>query len=154
MLGQGSACESSLAMEGFRFATELTVRYSEVDLQGVANNAVYLTWLEIARIAYLARFPGGYMGLVEQGIDATNTDCTIRYLRPVRFDQRLRIHARISELRGARFRFEYILEQANGSGETVAEGTTGHACVDASTLRPVRIPDWFARCIAQAEALP
>ncbi len=62
------------AREGFRFATDLRVRFSETDAQGVVHNAVYLVWFEIARIAYLEQFRGGYKGLVEQGIDATTMD--------------------------------------------------------------------------------
>ena len=56
------ACQSSRAVEDFRFATDLRVRFSETDAQGVVHNAVYLVWFEIARIAYLARFRGGYRG--------------------------------------------------------------------------------------------
>jgi len=55
-------------MDGFRFATDLTVRFNETDAQGVVHNAVYLVWFEIARVAYLGQFPGGYKGLVEQGV--------------------------------------------------------------------------------------
>ncbi len=45
-------------MDGYRFSTDLRVRFSETDAQGVVHNAVYLVWLEIARIAYLGRVPG------------------------------------------------------------------------------------------------
>ena len=45
-------------MEGFRFSTDLRVRFSETDAQGVVHNAVYLDWFEIVLIAYLARFRG------------------------------------------------------------------------------------------------
>lgn len=70
-------------------------------------------------------------------------------MRPVSFDDRLAIHTRCSELRGARFRFEYAVER---DGETVAEAWTGHACVDASTLRPTRVPAWLVDAITAAEA--
>ena len=36
-------------------------------------------WFEIARIAYLAQFPGGYKGLVERGVDATTIEASVRY---------------------------------------------------------------------------
>ena len=61
-------------MDGYAFSTDLTVRFSETDAQGVVHNAVYLVWFEIARVAYLAQFPGGYRGLVEQGVDATTIE--------------------------------------------------------------------------------
>ena len=43
----------------FHFETEVRVRFGETDAQGIAHNAVYLVWFEVARIDYLARFRGG-----------------------------------------------------------------------------------------------
>jgi acyl-CoA thioester hydrolase len=139
-------------VDGFRFSTDLVVRYNEVDAQGVVNNAVYLVWFEIARIAYLARVPGGYRGLVERGVDATNVAAYVRYRAPCRFEDRLRVHTRTADLRGARFRFEYTVERLNEPGGVVADGWTAHACVDARTFRPTRVPSWLADAMAAAEA--
>ena len=139
-------------MDGFRFSTDLTVRFSETDAQGVVHNAVYLVWFEIARIAYLAQFPGGYKGLVEQGVDATTTEAYVRYLDGTRFDDELRIHVRATDLRGARFRFEYAIERTSEPPGIVADGWTAHACVNAETLRPTRMPAWLAEAIAGVEA--
>jgi acyl-CoA thioester hydrolase len=130
----------------------VTVRFSETDAQGIANNAVYLNWFEVARIAYLARFPGGYRGLIEQGVEALTIEAHVRYLAPCGFDDELRIHTRVTELRGARFRFEYVVERTSEPSATIAEGWTGHACVDATTLRPTRMPASLAEGIAGVEA--
>ena len=139
-------------MEGFRFATDLRVRFSETDAQGVVHNAVYLVWFEIARIAYLARFPGGYKGLVEQGVDATTAEAHVRYRDGVRFDDELSVHVRATGVLGARFRFEYVVERTNEPAGVVADGWTAHACVNAQTLRPTRMPPWLAEAIEEAES--
>jgi acyl-CoA thioester hydrolase len=138
-------------MDGYRFFEELKVRFSETDAQGVVHNAVYLVWFEIARVAYLGQFPGGYKGLVEQGIHATTTEASVRYLDGTRFDDELRIHVRARDVRGARFRFEYVVERVNEPPAIVAEGWTAHACVNAETLRPTRMPNWLAEAIADVE---
>ncbi len=138
-------------MDGFRFHTDLTARFSETDAQGVVHNAVYLVWFEIARIAYLAQFPGGYQGLVEQGVDATTTEAHVRYRDGTRFGDELRIHVRAVDLRGARFRFEYQIERTSDPPAVVADGWTSHACVSAETLRPTRMPTWLAEAIARVE---
>lgn len=135
-------------MDEFRFSTELKVRFSETDAQGVAHHAAYLDWLEVARVEYLARFPGGYQGLRDEGIEATTLEAYVRYRAPARFDDVLVIRTRCGEVRGARFRFDYRVER---DGETIAEGTTGHACADAQTLRPTRVPKWLVEEIAKAE---
>jgi acyl-CoA thioester hydrolase len=125
------------------------VRFSETDAQGVAHNSAYLVWLEIARIDYLARFPGGYRGLVEEhGIDVTTVESYVRYRAGCRFDDSLTIWARTADVRGARFRFEYAIERLSEPTGIVAEGWTAHACVDASTLRPTRMPGWLSESLA------
>jgi acyl-CoA thioester hydrolase len=139
-------------VDGFRFSTDLRVRFNETDAQGVVHNSAYLVWFEIARIDYLGRFPGGYKGLVEDhGIDVTTVESYVRYRAGCRFDDRLRIWARTADCRGARFRFEYEIERLSDRAGIVAEGWTAHACVDASTLRPQRMPGWLAEALARLE---
>ena len=136
-------------MAEFRFGTDVAVRVAETDAQGVVHNAVYLVWFEIARIAYLAEFADGYPALRAQGLESFVLESHVRYRQPAHFDDRLRIHARIGELRGARFRFDYEITR---NGGVIADGWTSHACVDAKTLRPIRIPRALADAIAKAEA--
>jgi acyl-CoA thioester hydrolase len=132
----------------FRFETEVRVRFAETDAQGIVHNAVFLVWFELARIDYLARFRGGYPGLRAEGIEALTIESHVRYLGPAHFDDRLTIRARCGDLRGARFRFDYTVER---DGVAVADGWTRHACVDAVTHRPTRVPDWLADEIVTAE---
>ena len=132
----------------FRFATDVRVRFAETDAQGVAHNSVYLVWFEIARIDYLARFRGGYPELRAKGIEALTIESHVRYLAPARFDDRLTIRCACGDLRGARFRFDYAIER---DGTAVADGWTRHACVDAATHRPTRVPGWLAEAIASSE---
>jgi acyl-CoA thioester hydrolase len=133
----------------FRFATDVRVRFAETDALGVAHHAAYLVWFEVARVDYLGRFRGGYSELRAEGIEALTTEVHARYLGPVRFDDRLTIRCLCGELRGARFRFDYVVER---SGQAVADGWTLHACVDARTHRPTRVPAWLAEEIATAES--
>ncbi len=137
-------------MSGFRFSTDVRVRFAETDAQGVAHNANYLVWFEVARVAYLEEYTGGYPALREQGIESLVLESNVRYRKPAHFDDRLVIHARVGEVRGARFRFDYEVER---DGELLADGWTSHACVDATTFRPTRIPQALADSIARAEGL-
>ena len=111
-------------MEGYAHTLEIRVRFAETDAQGIAHNAAYLVWFELGRVDYLARFAGGYKALRETGIEALVTESHVRYGVPARFDDVLRMHARCVDVRGARFRYEYLLER---DGERVADGWTAHA---------------------------
>ncbi len=136
-------------MEGFSFETRVRVRFADTDAQGIAHNSAYLVWFEVARVEYLRAFAGGYQRLRDHGIEAIVLESLCRYRAPTRFDDELVVHARCVGIRGARFRYEYAITRA---GEIVAEGHTEHACVDARTLRPTRVPEWLTQAIRAAEA--
>jgi acyl-CoA thioester hydrolase len=136
-------------VEGFGFSTEVTVRFAETDAQAVAHHAVYLVWFEQARVDYLSRFDGGYPGLQQQGIEALTLETYVRHLLPARFADRLRVSCRCLDIRGARFKFEYAVERGH---QLLAEGWTTHACVDAKSFRPLRMPAWLREAIEAAEA--
>jgi acyl-CoA thioester hydrolase len=132
----------------FKFANEVTVRFAETDAQGVAHHAAYLVWFEVTRIEYLRRFRGGYPELRSEGIDALTLEAYARYIDAARFDDRLTIRARCTDVRGARFRFDYSVER---DGVPVADGWTTHACVSVGEHRPTRVPVWLVEAIKEAE---
>ena len=68
------------------------------------------------------------------------TESHVRYGVPARFDDRLRLHLRCVDVRGARFRYEYLLEQRMGGDELQVQ------------LRPTRIPAWLVQAISAAES--
>lgn len=136
-------------MQAGGFPTEIRVRFAETDAQGIAHHAAFLVWLEVARIAYLERYAGGYQALREAGLEALTTEVHLRYRRAAFFDDRLTVWTRCADLRGARFRYEYrVLRGA----ELIAEGHTAHATVDRATHRPTRVPGWLADAVARAES--
>ena len=138
-------------MHGFSFATDVKVRFAETDAQGIAHNSNYFVWFEVARVDYLERYAGGYQKLRDLGVEAVVLETHIRYLQPARFDDRLRVHARCVDVKGARFRYEYAIER---DGEVIADGWTAHATVRSSSMRPTRVPSWLQEAIASAEASP
>jgi acyl-CoA thioester hydrolase len=136
-------------VEGHVFSTTVRVRFADTDAQGIAHNSAFLVWFEVARVEYLRTYAGGYQTLRDRGIEALVLESFCRYVLPVRFDDELVVHARCLDVRGARFRYEYAITRGD---ETVAEGWTAHACVDATTLRPVRVPEWLVDAIRSAES--
>jgi acyl-CoA thioester hydrolase len=135
-------------MDGYTFSVPIRVRFADTDAQGVAHNSAYLVWFEVARVEYLREFAGGYQALRDRGIEALVLESFCRYRVPAVFDDELVVHTRCVGLRGARFRYEYVILRGD---ELVADGHTEHACVDAVTLRPTRTPDWLVAAITAAE---
>ena len=132
-------------MTGFDFSTDVQVRFAETDAQGIAHHAAFVVFLEVARVAWLDEYAGGYQSIRDRGIEALTTEVSLRYHRAAHFHDRLTVWVRCAEIRGARFRYEYRIDRAD---ELIADGHTGHATVDAATRRPIRVPDWFAAALA------
>jgi acyl-CoA thioester hydrolase len=135
-------------VHGFSFSAPVRVRFVETDAQGIAHNSNYFVWFEVARVEHLEWCAGGYQRLRDLGIEAVVLETHIRYLQPAKFDDRLLVHARCGDLKGARFRYEYAVERG---GELIADGWTQHATVDSGTFRPTRVPTWLREAIASAE---
>src|SRR5437868_14057457 len=106
-------------MEGFDFAAQIRVRFADTDAQGVAHNSNYFVWFEVARVEFLERYAGGYQRLRDEGVESLVLESHARFLQPAVFDDRLPVHARCHYLRGARFRFDYVVER---DGPAIAEG--------------------------------
>ena len=138
------------SVEGFTFSTTVRVRFADTDAQGIAHNASYLVWFEVARVEYLREFAGGYQALRDRGIEALVLESHCRYAVPAKFDDVLLVHTRCVGLRGARFRFEYAIVREDET--LMADGYTEHACVDSQTLRPTRVPDWLSSSVFAAES--
>ncbi|MBV8081000.1 MAG: acyl-CoA thioesterase [Actinobacteria bacterium] len=134
-------------MEGFDFAAQIRVRFADTDAQGVAHNSNYFVWFEVARVEFLERYAGGYQKLRDAGIESFVLESHARFLQPAFFDDRLLVHARIHSVRGARFRFDYLVER---DGTVLADGWTSHGAVDATTLRPTRLPAWLVESVTAA----
>jgi acyl-CoA thioester hydrolase len=136
-------------VDGFSFSTDVRIRFAETDAQGIAHHASFVVWLEVARVAYLERNAGGYRAIRERGIEALTTEVCVNYHRAAYFDETLTVWTRCTDLRGARFSYEYRIARG---GELVADGYTRHATVDRGTHRPTRVPSWLADAIATAES--
>ena len=123
----------------YPFAHRQRVRFGETDLQGVVYYANYLLFAEVGRIAYLRELGIDYRrDLLEQGIDFTIGEATVRYQAPLRFDDEYDIRVRVGEIRNSSWVFEYAFDRADG--QRCAIGSTVQVIIDRTTGKPARIP--------------
>jgi acyl-CoA thioester hydrolase len=125
----------------------LSVRFSETDAMGVANNGAYVAWLEVGRIEYLRRLGHSYRDVHDGGLDLVVAGLEVSYLSPLRFDDRFTVMCWCSELRRASFAFSYRLES---DAALHATARTRHACVDRASMRPIRLPEWLVQAVGAA----
>ena len=132
-----------------RGRTEVRVRYAETDRAGVGYHANTFVWFECARTELLRSLGAPYRRLEEEGWLLTVTEASARFLRPVRYDDRLRIDCAIVEAGGARLRLEY---EVRVEGDVLCTtGETELACLDAASGRPRRLPPPLLAAIGRGD---
>lgn len=84
------------------------VRYRECDPMGVVYHTHYLDWFEEARTEALREAGLPYAELEAEGVIMPVVDLSVRYARPVRYDDLVTIRTSIpDEMPGMRLRFDY-----------------------------------------------
>ena len=106
------------------------VHYYETDKMAVVHHSNYIRWMEEARVAYLDGIGAGFADMEARGVLSPVIGIEGRYLRPCRFDDRVRINVRITEFRGVRLRVAYEMFNET-TGENVFTGTSDHCFTDA-----------------------
>jgi acyl-CoA thioester hydrolase len=109
---------------------------------GVAYYANYLAFFETGRVEAMRQIGADYTSVVQRGVHLPVVEALVQYRAPAVFDDVLLVRTRATNLRGARFTFTYeVVREADGA--PVASGHTVHACIDATSMRPVRLPGWL-----------
>ncbi|MEM9024039.1 MAG: thioesterase family protein [Bacteroidota bacterium] len=122
----------------YRSETQLRVRYSETDQMGFVYYGHYAAYFEVARVESLRHLGLRYRDLEADGILMPVVDYTIRYHRPARYDEQLKIVTEIPELPRARIRFEY--RTYNEDAVLINEASTTLFFMNSARNRPCAAP--------------
>jgi acyl-CoA thioester hydrolase len=101
----------------FRFSHPIAVRFNDFDLLGHVNNAVYLTFCEAARFAYLTSAGGD---IQQSDLNLILAHISIDYRRPVGWGDAVEICARTVAVGTKSFTMEYLILGTGGAGEYIA----------------------------------
>ena len=123
-------------MDGYRLVQPVEVRFRDLDAIGHINNAVYLTYMESARITWWVRVTGRpdfrdlTMILARTEID---------YRAPATYGDRLEVGVRCASMRRSSFVLEFRIEEV-GSARLVAEAGKVLVHYDYAAARSTPIP--------------
>jgi acyl-CoA thioester hydrolase len=134
------------AVQGFAHTFSQDVAFRDLDGLGHVNNAVYLSYVESARLAYMQEVLGT-LELEELGIVA---DVKISFRSPAALGETLEVGHRVSRVGETSLVFDF--EVRGGDGRLVAEGSTVHVAFDYGVQRPVPVPEEWRRRIESHEA--
>ena len=116
------------------------VRYQDTDCMKVVYYSNYLVYFEVGRVEFL-RHQGHPISEIDRRIHMPVVEARVRYVKPARLDDLLAVRCWVSERKRASFTFGY--EIVNEAGDTIATGTTLHACTDPSTGKMIGLPAWL-----------
>jgi len=125
-------------VEGFEFVHRETVRFRDVDSLGHVNNAVFLTYLEEARIAFLLPLGAEISSMILARVE-------IDFRAPLRMGDEIEIGVRPSNVGTKSFELEYEVRTPDA---VAAEAKTVIVSFDYETGRSVEVPQAWREALA------
>ena len=130
----------------FAHRHEVEVRLSDTDAMGHVNNARYLTYVEIARVAYYEHVTGdalpiGAHGAVDGMILA---EIRMTYRSPAFFGETLTVETRVERIGRSSFAMAHRItapESRYGRARLVAAAESTLVSYDYAGERPIPVPD-------------
>lgn len=146
-VGQPAGSDDS---DDFQFKAEVQVRFRDLDPMNHVNNAVYLTYFEIARLAYWSALRG-QAGTHDREMIVAEVTCT--YRSPATLNERLTVWVRIGAIRRSSFIYRYrIVEQT--TGRLIATGRSVQVLYDYDAGRAVPMSPELRARIEAVEGRP
>jgi acyl-CoA thioester hydrolase len=138
-------------VEGFRHVTPMAVRFRDIDAMGHVNNAVFLTYMEAARVEYVRHQILGETRVHNftdaMGLILAKIACDFK--SPIYYGQQVEVGTRVTEMRNSSFLIEQRIE-ADGQLAALAEAVVVH--YDYQAGKSVRIPDEIRRRVQAFES--
>ena len=124
-------------LDSFKYKTALETRFADFDMMGHVNNAVYFTYMEIARSKYwnhAIQWDWKKTGVVI-------AQASLDYILPIFIEDKISMYVRTSKIGNSSFELEYILVKlVLGKEEICNRGKTTCVAFDYATKRSFPIP--------------
>ena len=126
------------------------MRYGETDQMGVVYHANYLVWCEIGRTELIRTRGMSYAEMEAAGVMLAVADASLRFHAPARYDDLVRVHTTLAEVRSRTVTFDYVITHAE-SGERLVTARTTLVSLDRGG-RTVAMPPHIRQFLARGMA--
>jgi len=123
-------------MKETKSVTAYRVIYGDCDSMSIVYYANYLRFFEIGRTELLRELGLTYREVENRGFFLPVTEVFLKYIKPAKYDDLLKIETRIGFVKRASSRFDYSIYRGS---DIIVQGHTTHACLDRQN-RVVRFP--------------
>lgn len=124
-------------LSDYKYKTPISIRFSDIDAVGHVNNAIYLTYFEVARLNYFREVI--HWNLRENGIIVGRSEVT--YLKPIMLEDEIICYVRTTRIGNSSFDVMHVLVKKTANGEEIC--TTGKTvCIsyDYTANKSIPIP--------------
>ena len=120
----------------------IRVRYDEVDKMGYVYHGNYAKYFHISRTSLMRKIGICDKKLESQNIIMPVIEINIKYLKPVFYDNRIRIETCLKDVSGIKLKFQHLV--FNQQNELINQGNSLLVFVDSITRKPIKIPEPIA----------
>ncbi|MFT6174749.1 MAG: acyl-CoA thioester hydrolase [Cryomorphaceae bacterium] len=99
----------------------------------------YAAWFEVGRVELLRSLGLTYRKMEDEGVILPVRDFTVRYFKPVKYDDEVYLKTTLTDLSGAKITFDFVLEDADG--DKLCTSTIVLVFCDKISGRPTRAPE-------------
>jgi acyl-CoA thioester hydrolase len=118
---------------------KLQVFSEDVDYSGVVYHANYFKYLERARTTWLNQIGAGLEAQKQQGVYYTISAIDIKYIKPARLDDSLKITGQIHKRRRTQLHFYQEIYNLADNNRLITTANVYVVCVD-EDMKPIPIP--------------
>ncbi len=120
----------------WRFYHTVDVRFADIDMFGHVNNAIYLTYIESARVAYYT----AVTGIPEpHDFGMTVASAKLDFHKPAFYGQSLKVYTRIGRIGNKSWTLEHELRDA-ATEDLICSGSTVNVFYDYKSGKSQPIP--------------
>lgn len=133
-------------MEDFQAEVDIQVRFADTDALGHVNNAIYLSWMELGRMAFTdATLPD--IDWKKTGFILAHV--SIDYLEPVFLNDKVKVYMRAGKMGTKSVVLECLITKTDKNGERpTAKGTNIIVAFDYKANKSVPIPEEWKKAMA------
>lgn len=128
----------NINIQDFKYRTRIPMRFADIDAFGHVNNAIYLTYFEIARTSYwdeIIEWDWNDLGIILRS-------SSVEYLKPIVLTDEVYAYVRTSRIGNSSFDLDYVLViLKNGHEEICTIGQTICVSYDYNKKQVVAIPE-------------
>lgn len=125
----------------YQHETYIRVRYAETDQMGVVYYGNYPQYYEVGRVEAIRSLGFTYKQIEENGVMMPVTGMNIKYVRPAKYDELLRLVTIVKDLPDKRITFR--TEIYNEDNDLINFGDVTLAFVDIQSRKAIGIPDFI-----------